>query len=106
MNEIESSAIARLVFTSVSSVGGSEMLGEIVKFGSEILKKILPIASTLIRAVAVGVFGRLIVAAPLLGTLDARIIGKLFPPSVESRMRTLAQLTGALEVFATSQVTV
>ena len=106
MKVTESSAIARFVFASVSNVGASVPLGAIVKFGSEILKKMLPIASTLTRAVAVGVFGTLIVAAPLFGVLEARMNGKLLPPSMESSTRTFAQLTGAPEVLAVFQVTV
>src|SRR2546430_9144609 len=51
----ESNAIARFVFPSVSSVGAAVLLGVIVKFGSEMLKKMLSTASTLIRAVELGV---------------------------------------------------
>ena len=80
--------------------------GVIVKFGSEMLKKMLSTASTLTRAVEVGVFGTLIVAAPVLGVLDTRVNGKLLPPSMESSTRTFPQLTGALEVFATFHATV
>src|SRR2546423_9878732 len=83
MNVTESSTTARFVFASVSIVGASVLLGVIVKFGSEILKKMLSTASTLMRAVEVGVLGTLIVAAPLLGMLDARVKGKLLPPSTE-----------------------
>src|SRR5688572_2573913 len=101
----ESKAIAWLVFVSVSSVG-DEVAGVIVKFGNEMLKKMLSAASTLMRAVEVGVFGRRIVAAPLFGTPDASEYGKLMPPSIESSTRTNAQLMGALDVFATFQVTV
>lgn len=106
MNITESNANARLEFASVSRVGAPVLLGVIVKFGSEMLKKILSIASTLTRADEVGVFGRLIVAVPLLGVLDARVNGKLLPPSIESSTRTFAQLIGAPEVFATFQCTV
>ena len=98
--------MARLVFTSVSSVGGEVVFGVIVKFGSEMLKKMLSAASTLTRAEEVGVFGTVIVAAPVFGVPDASVNGKLLPPSIESSTRTLAQLTGAIFVLATFQVTV
>ena len=100
----EFSAIARFVFWSVSSIGAAVLFGVIVKFGSEILKKILSMASTLMRAEDVGVLGIVIVAAPLLGMLDASV-RKLRPPSTDSSTLTFAQLTGALDVFATLQVT-
>src|SRR5438067_3454036 len=106
MNVTESSATARFVFASVSSVGGTVLLGAMVNPGNEMLKKMLSMASTLTRAVEVGVFGRLIMAVPLLGTLAARVNGKLFPPSMESRRRTFPQLTGAPVVLATFHVTV
>src|SRR5256886_8797093 len=105
-NVTESNAIARFVFPSVSSVGAAVLLGVIVKFGSEMLKKMLSTASILMRAVEVGVLGMMMVAAPVLGLLDERIKGKVFPPSMESRMRTFAQLIGAAEVLATFHVTV
>ena len=44
--------------------------------------------------------------APLFGTLLASTIGKVRPPLVESRIMTLAALTGALAVPATFQVMV
>jgi hypothetical protein len=72
----------------------------------EILKKILPMASTFIRAVELGVPGMVTVSDPSLRVLLARIIGKVVPPSVERLILTLAQLTGALFVLATVQVTV
>ena len=46
------------------------------------------------------------VLAPLFGTLLASTIGNERPPLVESRMVTLAALTGALVVPATFQVMV
>ena len=105
-NVTESKAIARIAFPSVSSVGAAVLLGVIAKFGSEMLKKMLSTASILIRAVEVGVLGMMMVAAPVLGLLGERITGKVFPPSMESRMRTFAQLIGAAEVLATFHVTV
>ena len=82
------------------------VFGAIVKFGREMLKKMLSAASTLTRAEEVGMFGTLIVAVPVFGMPDASVNGKLLPPSTESSTRMLAQLIGALEVFATFQVTV
>src|SRR5436190_21061065 len=105
MSVTASSAIARL-FASAISVGAAVVFGVIVKLGSEMLKKMLSAASTLTRAKEVGVFGTVIVATPIFGITDARVNGKLLPPSIESSTRTLAQLIGAAEVFATSQLTV
>lgn len=95
-----------MVLPSVSNVAGELVAGVIVKFGKEILKKMLSAASTLTRAEEVGVFGILTVVAPLFGAADASMNGKLLPPSIESRTRTLVQLIGALDVFATFQLTV
>src|SRR6185369_17345214 len=89
MKVTESNAIARFVLASGSSVGGAVLPGVIVKFGSEILKKMLSMASTLTRAVVVGTFGTIIVAEPVLGLVDASVNGKLSPPSMESVIRTL-----------------
>ena len=77
----------------------------ILKFVSEISKKILPTASTFIRAVVVGVPGIETVSLPSLGVLAVSVIGKVLPPSVESEILTFAQLIGAPAVFATLQVT-
>src|SRR5690349_9828892 len=93
-NVTESNAIARFVFISVSNVGGEVLLGEIVKFDGEMLKKILPEASTLTRAEEVGRFGTMIVAAPIFGAFETSVKGKLLPPSTESNTRTFAQLMG------------
>jgi len=105
-NVTESKAIARIAFPSVSSVGAAVLLGVIAKFGSEMLKERLSTASILIRAVEVGELGMMMVAAPVLGLLEERITGKVFPQSMEGRMRTFAQLIGAAEVLATFHVTV
>src|SRR5450432_4183734 len=78
----------------------------IVKFVSEISKKILPTASTFIRAVDVGVLGIKTDAEPLLGVLATRTVGNVLPPSVEREILTFAALTGAAVVLATFQVTV
>ena len=78
----------------------------IVKFVSEISKKILPTASIFIRAVVVvGRLGTNTVSVPSLGVLAASVSGNVFPPSVESEILTFAQLIGAFAVFATFQVT-
>src|SRR2546423_12191746 len=77
-----------------------------VKFAPEMSKKILPTASTLTRAVVVGALGTVTFSVPSLGVLVSSTVGKLFPPSVESEILTLAQLTGAAVVLATFHVTV
>src|SRR3954467_9068566 len=66
----------------------------------------LPAASTLTRADEVGVLGTVIVAVPVFGVPEASVNGKVLPLSRESSTRTLAQLIGALDVFATFQLTV
>ena len=78
----------------------------IVKFTSETSKKTLPTASILILAVVVGVFGIVTVSDPSLDVLARRTVGKLYPPSVERRILTLAAETGELAVPATFHVTV
>ena len=77
-----------------------------VKFVLEISKKILPTASTLMRAVDVGVFGIVTLWLPSLAVLAARTVGNVLPPSVEKEIFTFAALTGAAVVLATFQVTV
>ena len=76
------------------------------KLAGEIAKKMLSAAWTLMRAAEAVTSGSRTVQAPLLGTLLASTIGKERPPLVESRMLTLAALTGALVVPATFQVMV
>src|SRR6476620_7728964 len=76
------------------------------KFTSEISKKIFPTASTFTRAMSVGVLGIVIVSDPSLGVLGFRTVGKVLPPSVEREIFTLAALTGAPAVPATSHRTV
>ena len=106
MKVTESKAIARFVFSSVSKVGGEVVFGVIVKFDGEILKKMLPTASTLMRAEEVGVFGTVKVAVPVFEMPEASVNGKLLPPSIDNRTRTVAQLMGELDVLATFQLTV
>src|SRR3954447_4810334 len=66
----------------------------------------LPTAATSMRAVLVLIEGSVTWAVPLLGVLARSTVGKVFPPSVESRIETFAQFTGAAVVPATFQVTV
>ena len=85
---------------------GSVFVDPLIVRAREMLKKILPAASTRTRALPLGVPGIVIVSDPSLGVLFARIIGKVVPPSVERVILTLAQLTGARFVLAMFQVTV
>lgn len=73
----------------------------IVKLTFEISKKMFPTASTLIRAVVVGLFGIATDSEPSFGVLATTTIGNEVPPSVERVIFTLAQLTGAPVVPAT-----
>ena len=61
----------------------------------------LPTASILMRAVVVGVQGRVTACAPSLAVAAARTVGKVLPPSSERRMFTVA----ATDPPPTSQVT-
>ena len=78
----------------------------IVKFESEISKKMLPTASIFILAVVVATLGIVSASEPSLGVLAERTVGKVVPPSVDNDILTLAQLTGAPVVPATSHVIV
>ena len=69
--------------------------GVMVKFVSEISKKMLPTASTLTRAVEVVRLGSGTDSEPSLGVLAASTVGNVVPPSVESEILTFAALTGA-----------
>ena len=60
----------------------------------------------MIRAVEVVSDGITTEAEPVFGAPARSTVGKVFPPSVERRMLTEWQLTGAALVPATSQVTV
>jgi hypothetical protein len=77
-----------------------------LKFVSEISKKILPIASILTRALVVGVLGIVSDSVPSLGVLARRTTGKVAPPSREREILTFAVLTGGAVVPVTSQVIV
>ena len=78
----------------------------IVKLVFEISKKIFPTASTFTRQVVPGVDGTVIVSVPSLAVADASTVGKVSPPSVDNKIFTVAQLTGAAVVPFTLQVTV
>src|SRR6476661_981833 len=60
----------------------------------------------MMRAVDEVMAGSVTMALPLLGTPLSSVVGYVKPPSVERRMFTVAQLTGAAVVPATFQVTV
>src|SRR5689334_16646338 len=63
-------------------------------------------ASTRTRASVVFTFGSTMGSEPSFAVPAASVVGNVLPPSVESRMFTLAVFTGATLVFATSHVTV
>ena len=71
----------------------------------EISKKMLPTASIFIRPVVVSMSGIRTDSEPSLAVLAARTVGKVFPPSVEREILTLAALIGAAVVPLTSHVT-
>jgi hypothetical protein len=71
-----------------------------------ISKKILLAHFTFHRAVVVAILGTVTEAEPLFATLEATVLGKVLPPSVDTKILTLAQLTGAAVVLATFHVTV
>src|SRR2546426_78699 len=78
-------------------IEGVVLEGPVIVKPGEILKKMFPLAATLIRAFEVALPGIVTVSDPSFGVSFARIIGKEFPPSVESVIFTLAQLAGANE---------
>jgi hypothetical protein len=71
----------------------------------ETSKKTFPTASTLIIAFGTGVPGIVTTSEPSFGVLFARMTGNVNPELVDIEIFTAAQLTGALFVFATFQVT-
>jgi len=101
-------AVAVVVAVAVAvGVGVGVGVGlPMVKFVSEISKKMLPTASTFIRAVVVDIFGIVTDWLPSLGVLARSVIGKVLPPSVEREILTFAALTGAAVVLLTFHVTV
>ena len=78
----------------------------IVKFESEISKKMLSTASTFTLAVVVATLGIVSASEPSLGVLPERTIGKVVPPSVDNDSLTAAQLTGTPVVPATFHIIV
>ena len=76
------------------------------KFAFDMSKKMLPTASTLMRAVVVVTFAIVTDSVPSFAVLAARTVGNVTPPSVDNEIFTLAALTGAAVVPATFQVTV
>ncbi len=78
----------------------------IVKFVSLMSQKMLPAASTFTRQVELTTPGRETDWVPSFGVLASSVVGKVFPPSVERRMLTLAAFTGAPLVPTTFHVTV
>ena len=56
---------------------GAVLADVMVKFASEMSKKMLPTASTLIRPCVVAMFGMVTTALPLFGTLLASTVGKV-----------------------------
>ena len=78
----------------------------IVKFESEISKKMLSTASTFTLAVVVATSGIVSASEPSLGVLTERTVGNVVPPSVDNDILTAAQLTGAPVVPATSHIIV
>ena len=76
-----------------------------VKLAFEMSKKMLPAHSTLMRADEVASLGTVMLCEPSLAVLSAKVWPKVVPPSVESKILTEEQLTGAAVVLATSQVT-
>jgi len=85
---------------------GVGVVVDIVKFASEISKKIFPSASILMRAVSVMTLGSVTISLPSFAVEAARVVGKVRPPSVDNEILTFAALTGAAFVLATSHVTV
>ncbi len=83
--------------------GGAE---PIVKFVLEISKKILPTASTFIRLVVPVVEGRVTTSEPSLAVEEAKLVGNVFPPSVDNKIFTAAQFTDPPFVPFTFHVTV
>ena len=78
-----------------------------VKLLSLMSKKTFPTASTFIRQVLMVTAseGTVMLCVPSFGVLASNVV-KVFPPSIESKILTLAQLTGAVLVEFTFQVTV
>src|SRR5688500_20391620 len=65
----------------------------------------LPTASIRTRAFSVSIEGETTACEPSFGVLSASTVGKVAPPSVESRIRTFAAFIGEPAEPPTSQVT-
>src|SRR5262245_12048627 len=78
----------------------------IVKSAFETSKKMLPTASTLIRASVVAMFGIVTGSEPSFAVLAAKTTGYVWPPSDDRLIFTFAVPMGARSVPALSQVTV
>ena len=78
----------------------------IVKFESDISRKMLSTASTITLAVVVATLGIVSASEPSLGVLAERTVGKVVPPSVDNDILTAAQVTGGPVVPATSHIIV
>ena len=79
-----------------SAGDGTLLTWLMVKLIGETLKNMFPAASTRIRHVGQYRFGSSTLCAPTFGTFEASTMGKESPPSVESRMFTLAALTAGV----------
>src|SRR5215212_2735854 len=78
----------------------------IVKLTLLMSKNIFPAASTFILAVVVALLGTVMFSVPSFAVLASSTVGKVFPPSVERDILTLAQFIGAPLVPLTFHVTV
>src|SRR4051812_49824730 len=85
---------------------GVGIAGTIEKLPWEISKKILPAASTLMRAWLVVIFGSTTVWEPSLGVPLTSVMGKVLPPLVDNKIFTVAALMGDAVVPATFHKTV
>ena len=95
------------MFEDANPVGSPQTTAPlIVKLLFEISKKILPTASTFTRLVEPGETGTVITSDPSFGVEATKTVGNVFPPSVDNKIFTLAQLTGAAVVLFTLHVTV
>jgi hypothetical protein len=94
-------------FAAADGENANPLAGAVmVKFALQISKKILPTDSTLILAVVDALFGTVIVSDPSFGVFEINTTGHVKPPSVDNKIFTLAQLTGAKSDPLTVQVTV
>jgi len=78
----------------------------IVKLALLMSKKMFPTDSTFIRAVVVAVLGIVTACVPSFAVPETNVVGKVKPPSVESKIFTVLQLMGVRFVELTDQVMV